>query len=51
MARWLPVVNGKVVQKAGIGTYHMEYEYTVSGHTETYPFLRGGMNIMNPPVK
>ena len=51
MARWLPVVNGKVVQKAGIGTYHMEYEYTVSGHTETYPFLRGGMNIMNPSVK
>lgn len=26
MARWMPIVNGKTVQKGGIGTYHMEYE-------------------------
>lgn len=51
MARWLPIVDGKVVQKAGIGTYHMEYEYTVSGKEGTYPALRSGMNIMNPSVK
>lgn len=51
MARWLPIVDGKTVQKAGIGTYHMEYEYVVSGKEGTYPALRAGMNIMNPAVK
>ena len=51
MARWLPVVDGKTLQKAGVGTYHMEYEYTVSGQVGTYPALRKAMRIMAPPVK
>ncbi|MCD2421810.1 glycoside hydrolase family 18 [Niabella pedocola] len=51
MARWTPVINGKRVAKGGAGTYHMEYEYTVSGKPGTYPFLRQAMQIMNPPVR
>lgn len=51
MARWTPIINGKPVRKGGIGTYHMEYEFVVSGHEGTYPFLRNGTRIMNPPVK
>ena len=51
MARWMPIVDGKVLQKAGVGTYHMEYEYTVSGQPGTYPALRRAIRIMNPPVK
>lgn len=30
MAMWNPIVNGKIVSKAGVGTYHMEYEYRAS---------------------
>ncbi|MDO5663736.1 MAG: glycoside hydrolase family 18 [Bacteroidia bacterium] len=52
MARWTPIINGKKVQKGGIGTYHMEYEYRVSGFgTITYPYLRKGIQIMNPAVR
>lgn len=51
MARWLPIHNNKVLQKAGVGTYHMEYEYTVSDQPGTYPSLRKAIRIMNPPVK
>lgn len=51
MARWNPIINGKKVRKGGVGTYHMEYEYTVSGQPGTYPFLRKAMHIMNPPVR
>lgn len=51
MARWNPVIDGKKVRKGGIGTYHMEYEFNVSGYSETYPFLRNATRIMNPPVK
>lgn len=51
MARWTPIINGKKVPKGGIGTYHMEYEYTIPGYgTVTYPFLRKGIQIMNPAV-
>lgn len=51
MARWTPIVDGKPMQKAGVGTYHMEYEFTVAGQQETYPSLRKAIRIMNPPVK
>ena len=51
MARWQPIINGRTVQKGGIGTYHMEYEYKVSGYNETYPYLRKGIHIMNPVIK
>ena len=51
MARWNPIINGKKVRKGGVGTYHMEYEFVVSGMDGTYPFLRNATRIMNPPVK
>lgn len=50
MARWMPIVNGKTVQKGGIGTYHMEYEY-MAGKQPSYPALRKGIQIMNPAIK
>ena len=37
--------------KGGGGTYHMEYEYTIDGTEESYPYLRNAIRIMNPPVK
>ncbi|MEG0038271.1 MULTISPECIES: glycoside hydrolase family 18 [Bacteroides] len=51
MARWNPVINGRKVRKGGVGTFHMEYEFTVSGKEGTYPFLRNAIQIMNPSVK
>lgn len=50
MARWTPIINGKKVRKGGVGTYHMEYEYTISGKEGTYPALRNAIRIMNPPI-
>ena len=50
MARWQPIINGKKVQKGGIGTYHMEYEY-MAGKQPSYPALRKGIQIMNPAIK
>ncbi|MDD6507660.1 MAG: glycoside hydrolase family 18 [Prevotellaceae bacterium] len=50
MARWTPIINGKKVQKGGIGTYHMEYEYN-AGKQPSYPALRAGTQIMNPSIK
>lgn len=37
-------------RKGGVGTYHMEYEYTVSGHSLQYPYLREASAVMNPPM-
>lgn len=51
MARWTPIIEGKTIRKGGVGTYHMEYEYTISGKEGTYPALRNAIRIMNPPVK
>lgn len=51
MARWNPTINGQKVRKGGVGTFHMEYEFTVSGQDGTYPFLRNAIRIMNPPVQ
>lgn len=51
MAEWKPVVNGKTVRKGGCGSYHMEYEYSVSGKSLTYPWLRQAIQIQNPSVK
>ena len=45
MARWQPIINGKKVQKGGIGTYHMEYDYN---NVPEYKWLRQGIQIMNP---
>lgn len=51
MARWNPTVNGKVVRKGGVGTYHAEYEYFIDGHSQTYPAMRRAIQFMNPAVK
>ncbi len=51
MALWNPIINGKSIRKAGIGSYHMEYEYKISGKKGTYPFLRKAIQIMNPTVQ
>jgi len=48
MALWQPTVNGEKVKKGGVGTFHMEYEFVVSGKPGTYPFLREATQIMNP---
>ena len=50
MARWNPVVNGKVIRKGGCGAFHMEYEYFVPGYSVTYPFLRNAIQVMNPSL-
>ena len=51
MARWNPVVNGRKVRKGGVGTYHMEYEFSEDGYDVSYPYLRKATQIMNPAVK
>lgn len=51
MARWTPVINDKKCAKGGVGTYHMEYEFTISGYDGSYPYLRNATRIMNPPIK
>lgn len=44
MARFNPTQG----QKAGVGTYHMEYEYLA---LPNYKYLRQAIQIMNPTVK
>lgn len=53
MARWNPIINGKEVRKGGVGTFHMEYEYSPDGFPlgVTYPYLRKATQIMNPANK
>lgn len=51
MAIWNPILDGKVVRKGGVGTYHMEYEFTIPGLSGTYPYLRKATQIMNPSIK
>lgn len=43
--------DGTVYRKGGIGTFHMEYEYNVSGKNVTYPFLREAIQIQNPAIR
>lgn len=50
MARWNPVIDGKVVRKGGCGSFHMEYEYFVPGYPVFYPFLRNSIQVMNPSL-
>lgn len=50
MARYVAAYKGQQLRKGGVGTYHMEYEYIVSGYDETYPFLRKAIQIMNPQI-
>jgi hypothetical protein len=51
MAAWNPSYEGKTYRKGGAGSYHMEYEYTVTGKSGTYPFLREAIQKMNPTVQ
>lgn len=51
MARWTPIINDKKCVKGGVGTYHMEYEFIISGYEGSYPYLRNATRIMNPPIK
>lgn len=54
MAHWLPrygVDQKPLSRKGGVGTYHMEYEYNVSGKEGHYPYLRQAIQIMNPAKK
>ena len=52
MARWKPQYNGETFSRSGgVGTFHMEYEYKVSGMSGNYPFLRNAIQIMNPAKK
>ncbi|MEG0993729.1 MAG: glycoside hydrolase family 18 [Bacteroidales bacterium] len=44
MARFQPTQG----QKAGVGTYHMEYEYA---HEPDYKFMRMAIQTMNPAVE
>lgn len=49
-AHWNPTYEGQTLRKGGIGTYHMEYEYKVSGHDATYPYMRSAIQVMNPRI-
>lgn len=51
MAYWEPTIDGKQYRKGGVGTYHMEYEYSLAGIVNTYPYLRRAISIMNPVIK
>lgn len=50
MANWHPTYNGVSYTKGGVGAYHMEYEYNVSGKSVTYPYLRQAIQIQNPTI-
>lgn len=51
MAYWNPTIDGKQYRKGGVGSYHMEYEYSLAGIVNTYPYLRKAISIMNPVIK
>lgn len=51
MARWLPIVGGRYVDKGGVGVYHLETEYVKDGHIDTYPFMHNAIQILNPTIK
>lgn len=50
-ALWNPTFNGKQYQKGGVGTFHMEYEYSADGTLNTYPNLRKAIQLQNPRNK
>lgn len=51
IARWLPLYNGKYINKAGIGVYRMENEYTMDGFDSTFPYVHQAIQILNPSIK
>src|SRR3712207_1910654 len=50
-AIWNPTFDGKVCQKGGLGTFHMEYEYDKDGTINTYPNLRRAIQRQNAKNK
>lgn len=49
MARWNPIIDGKLVPKGGAGLFHMEYDYPTT--PREYKYLREAISIMNPSYK
>lgn len=50
-ALWNPTFNGTQYRKGGVGTFHMEYEYSADGVLNTYPNLRKAIQLQNPRNK
>ena len=50
-ALWSPTFNGQIYPKGGLGTFHMEYEYSAYGTLNTYPHLRKAIQLQNPRKK
>lgn len=50
-ALWSPIFNGVQYRKGGVGTFHMEYEYSADGTLNTYPNLRKAIQLQNPRNK
>lgn len=50
-ALWNPIFNGMQYRKGGMGTFHMEYEYSADGTLNTYPNLRKAIQLQNPRNK
>lgn len=51
IARWLPLNNGRYINKAGVGIYRMDQEYTMDGFNSTFPYLHQAIQIVNPSIK
>lgn len=50
-ALWNPTFEGRTYRKGGVGTFHMEYEYSAEGTVNTYPNLRKAIQLQNPRNK
>lgn len=50
-ALWNPTFDGQAYPKGGLGTFHMEYEYSAQGTLNTYPYLRKAIQLQNPRNK
>lgn len=47
-ALWQPTFDGQTLRKAGWGSYHIEYEYTLSGKSGFYPWTRSAIQLVHP---
>ena len=46
-ALWKPTWEGKTYRKGGFGSYHIEYEYYLSGKSGFYPWTRQAINAVH----
>ena len=46
-ALWKPTWEGKTYRKGGLGSYHIEYEYYLSGKSGFYPWTRQAINAVH----